>query len=87
MKTYTFYVDRKITTWERETHEVEAETHREAADKMIESFNANLCDSTDTFLEQEILYDHNEYIAPENNVGPTAELYDSELELLANNRI
>lgn len=77
-ESFTFYIDRKVTIWIRETHEVEAETYEEAETQMIESFKQdNECD--ETFVEQETLYDTIERLQPVDNYGnPTIELYSDE---------
>jgi hypothetical protein len=77
-ESFTFYIDRKVTIWIRETHEVEAETYEEAEKQMIESFKEDTeCD--ETFVEQETLYDTIEKLEPGDNDGsPTVELYSDE---------
>jgi len=88
MEKYKFYVDKKVTVWERETHEVEAESIEDAQQKMIDSFKEDLCDSGDTFVEQETLYDTLEFINPIDNSGvSTAELYDTQMNLLIDNEV
>ena len=75
-KTYRFYIDRKITDWIREWHEVEADSLEDAKKEMIESFKDNMC--AETFDYQEGL-NVEEYIEPgENDGNATAELYCDE---------
>lgn len=75
-KTYRFYIDRKITDWIREWHEVEAASLEDAKKEMIESFKDNMC--AETFDYQEGL-NVEEYIEPgENDGNATAELYCDE---------
>jgi len=74
MKEFEFYVDKKITTWLREKHCVKAKTYKEAVEIMTQSFKEDYC--SDTFYEQERLYDTDEYMEPVDNQGQaTAELY------------
>lgn len=76
-ESFTFYIDRKMTVWVRETHEVEAETYDEAENKMIDKFKND--DTDDTFYEQETLYDTMVEMEPGDNDGnPTVELYSDE---------
>jgi len=70
---FAFYVDRKVTVWIRETHHIQAETYEAARMEMMESFHDNLC--SETFSEQEILFDTEEVMEPGDNGGqPTIEL-------------
>jgi hypothetical protein len=82
---YRFYIDRKVTIWVREWHEVEAESEEEAKKEMTEAFHDSMC--ADTFDEQEYLYDTEEYMEPGENGGQsTAELFYSDKdELLTTN--
>lgn len=89
MRTYKFYVDRKVTTWVRETHYLDAKSIYEAMSTMKEDFEDNLCQDTDTFSEREMMYDTEECITvKENGDNPTVELYvdeDNGLEFIADN--
>jgi hypothetical protein len=77
MDNHTFYVDRKVTIWVRERHQVEAETYEEAEKQMIESFKDNSYDNT--FVEQDWLYDTQEDLEPvENNGFATIEMYSED---------
>lgn len=86
-KDFIFYVDRKVTIWARETHIVEAETLEEAKEEMMGAFHDNMC--SETFDEQEWLYDTETFLEPGDNGGaPTAELYcdaDDSFEPLTTN--
>jgi hypothetical protein len=76
-ESFTFYIDRKVTIWIRETHEVEAETYEEAEKQMIESFKDNSYDNT--FVEPDWLYDTQEDLEPvENNGFATIEMYSED---------
>jgi hypothetical protein len=66
-KDFTFYVDRKVTIWARETHTIKADNYKEAERQMIESFHDNLC--SETFSEQEWLYETEEIMEPGDNGG------------------
>ena len=71
---FDFYIDRKITIWVREHHTIEAENEEAAKKEMIESFNDNMC--SESFNEQEHLYDTENFMEPGENGGqPTAELF------------
>jgi hypothetical protein len=77
MDNHTFYVDRKVTIWVRERHQLEAETYEEAEKQMIESFKDNSYDNT--FVEQDWLYDTQEDLEPvENNGFATIEMYSED---------
>ncbi len=83
---FTFYIDRKVTVWVRETHRVDAETYEEAEKQMIETFKEdNQC--SETFDYQDYLYDTIEYLESGDNDGnPTVELYsDDKHEVLIDN--
>ena len=77
MESYRFFIDRKVTSWVREWHEVEAESLEAAKKEMIEAFHDNMC--VETFDEQESLDGTEDYLEPgENGGNPTAELYCAE---------
>lgn len=77
MQNFDFFIDRKITTWVREHHIIEAESLDEAKAEMAARFHDNMC--VDTFDEQEPIDSTEEYLEPGDNGGnPTAELYCSE---------
>lgn len=70
---FAFYVDRKVTVWIRETHHIQAENYEAARKEMMEAFHDNLC--SETFQEQEILFDTEDIMMPGDNGGePTIEL-------------
>jgi hypothetical protein len=74
MDTYRFFIDRKVTSWVREWHEVKADSLEAAKTEMVESFHDNMC--VETFDEQEYLEGTEDYMEPgENGGNPTAELY------------
>ena len=82
---FGFYVDRKVTIWVREHHYIKADSYEEAKREMIESFHDNLC--SETFAEQEFLYDTEELVEPGDNGGqPTIELFGEHgADILADN--
>ncbi len=43
MEQYRFFIDRKVTSWVREWHEVEAESLDAAKKEMVEAFHDNMC--------------------------------------------
>lgn len=86
MKKYKFYLDRKITSWIRETHEIEADSEVEAIEQMKQGFEDDYCESIDTFIEQEKMYECDEYMEPEDNAGEaTAELFNEEMQSITDN--
>ena len=77
MSTFDFFIDRKITTWVREFHSVEAESLDEAKAEMAARFHDNMC--ADTFDTQETIDSTEEYMEPgESGGNPTAELYSED---------
>ena len=70
---FSFYLDKKVTVWIREHHHIKAESYEAARMEMMEAFHDNLC--SETFTEQEFLYDTEDLIEPGDNGGePTIEL-------------
>jgi hypothetical protein len=82
---FRFYIDRKISVWLREFHEVEAKSYNEAEKIIKNMFTEGNTD--DTFNEQEILFDTQEDMSVGENGGqPTMELYNYETsEMLLDN--
>ena len=74
---FAFYVDRKVTVWIRETHHIEAENYEAARKEMMEAFHDNLC--SETFIEQEHLYDTEDIMEPGDNSG------EATIELISDN--
>lgn len=76
-QTFDFFIDRKVSHWVREYHQIEADNLDEAKAEMAARFHDSLC--VDTFDYQEALDDTEEYLEPGDNGGnPTAELYSDE---------
>ena len=76
-QTFDFFIDRKVTHWVREYHQIQAESLDDAKAEMAARFHDNLC--VDTVDYQEALDETEEYIEPGDNGGePTAELYSDE---------
>ena len=84
-QTFDFFIDRKVSHWVREYHQIEAENLDEAKAEMAARFHDSLC--VDTFDYQEALDDTEEYLEPGDNGGnPTAELYsDEDAQLITTN--
>ena len=82
---FEFYIDEKITIWNRLKFSVEAETLEEAKD-MAKFMTINDREDID-FDDTLFLYDTMEVIEPEDNEGnPTLELYcDKDGEMLYDN--
>ena len=74
---FAFYVDKKVTVWVRETHHIKAENYEAARKEMMEAFHDNLC--TETFSEQEYLYDTEDIMEPGDNGG------EATVELISDN--
>jgi len=64
---FGFYIDKKVTVWIREHHHIKAESYEAARNEMIEAFHDNLC--SETFTEQEHLYDTEDIMEPGDNGG------------------
>jgi hypothetical protein len=85
MQTFEFHLDKKVTSWYRETHYVDAETLQQAQKIMIDKFADGNTD--DTFNYQEEIDDTWEELTPqENDNQPTRELWceDSSMLLIDN---
>jgi hypothetical protein len=81
MQTFEFHLDKKVTSWYRETHYVDAETLQQAQKIMIDKFLDGNTD--DTFNYQEQIDDTWEEITTqENDNQPTKELWCEESKLL-----
>ena len=64
METFKFYVDKKVTVWQRELHEVEANSKEELSEKLkelaqkVSSYGIDIfSDEFEGFKGQETLYD------------------------------
>lgn len=78
MTTFQFYLDKKVITWVRELHTIEAESLQDAKNIMADSFNNDLC-SQGTFVSEQRLYNDEDYVTPEDNGGEaTLELRSGE---------
>ncbi len=82
---FRFYIDRKISVWLREFHEVGAKSYDEAESIIKKMFTEGNTD--DTFNEQEILFETQEDMSVGENGGqPTMELYNDKTgEMLLDN--
>lgn len=77
MQTFEFHLDKKVTSWYRETHYIEAETLEQAQKIMIDNFVDG--DTDETFDSQEEIMDTWEEITPQdNNNQPTREVWCEE---------
>jgi hypothetical protein len=84
MKNFKFYVDQKITTWERTHFGIEADTKKEAVEKAKEFLkDANECPD-DNWLE--IVHEASANMEVEDNGGcATRELFSDDGQEIANN--
>ncbi|CAB4143632.1 hypothetical protein UFOVP449_237 [uncultured Caudovirales phage] len=81
---FEFYIDRKVTVWVREFHNVAASSYEEAKEKMIEVFEDGRFD--ETFSDQDTLSGTEESMDPGDNGGyPTSELYYKDGQLILAN--
>jgi hypothetical protein len=81
MKQFTFYIDRKVTMWIRETHLIETETEEKAKEVMINNVREDKTENT--FSGQEWLDETITDICREDNLNnPVTELYNEDMELL-----
>ena len=70
METFTLYYDQKITTWERSTFNIKAETEEEALKKLQDAIEQdNQYEDASGFAGCETLYDTNTYLTPDENDG------------------
>jgi hypothetical protein len=77
MENFDFFIDRKVTIWNREYHTIEAKSLDEAKAKMATMFSNNMIENT--FKYQDTLFDTEETMEPGDNGGnATIELYCSE---------
>ena len=81
MPQFEFHLDKKVTSWYRETHYVDADTLQEAQKIMIEKFAQG--DTDETFDSQEEIPDTWDALTPKDNGGePTQEIWCEESMLL-----
>lgn len=85
METFKFYIDQKITTWQRVRFTIEAELENEAVEKAKEVLkDANECPEES---EYEIIHEANRDMSFEENIGnATRELYNNKGHEIANNK-
>lgn len=77
MKKFKFYLDRKVTVWERDLFEIEAETKEEAIASVIHEAKTNLHQGQLEFEgETETLYDTQDFIEAKENQAATVEIYE-----------
>jgi hypothetical protein len=86
METYKFEIDRKLTIWCKEFHEIKATNYDEARRMMIRNFRQDASDNTFTWQELQDETINNLYV--DGNGGwPTAVLLDADGNELADNTI
>lgn len=85
MKKFKFYQDVKVSVWQRQKFEIEAESYVEAL-KEVEKFKTEDVGAWIVDYENETLFETEELLHPENNGGlHTIELYDENQKLLGTN--
>lgn len=84
METFRFYIDQKITTWERTHFGIKAETNKEAVEKAKEFLkDADECPD-DNWLET-VFEASADMTIEENEGNATRELYNENGQEIANN--
>jgi hypothetical protein len=79
MNKFKFYLDRKVTVWERDTFEIEAETKEEAIATVITAAKEDLYNGQLEFEgETGVLYDTQDFIEAKGEQAATVEIYDNE---------
>ena len=74
---YKFYLDRKVTVWERDKFEIDTDSKEEAINQIKQQFS----EEGDSFYiegETENLYDTQEFMSPKENQAATIEIFDDE---------
>lgn len=85
MKKFKFYQDVKVSVWQRQKFEIEAESYMEAL-KEVEKFKTEDVGAWIADYENETLFETEELLRPEDNGGlHTIELYDENQKLLGTN--
>ena len=74
---YKFYLDRKVTVWERDKFEIDADSKEEAINQIKQQFSE---EGNEFYIEgeSETLYDTQEFMSPEENQVATIEIFDDE---------
>lgn len=81
-KTFNFYQDTKVVTWNRVEFTIDAETKEQAIEKMksLNLGNVDVCSIIDDdvdVIENDILWDTQQLLAVDDNGGcATIEIYD-----------
>ncbi|MHB8261076.1 MAG: hypothetical protein ACYDCN_13410 [Bacteroidia bacterium] len=84
MEDFRFYIDQKITTWQRVRFTIKAETENEATEKATEFLKDP--DECPENGECEIIHEANQDMSVEENEGnATRELYNEKGQEIANN--
>ena len=81
MNTYRFYLDRKVSVWNRNHFYIKANSKKEAIDLIKEQYRQE-GDYIYIEGESETLYDTEEVITGKENQAPTVEIFDEETEEL-----
>lgn len=89
MEKYHFYQDSKVTSWERDTFTVEADSYEEAV-AIVRSWKcedvSGITDSRLYYEGWQALPDTSEALLPEENDGnPTVEIFDYQDNVIINN--
>lgn len=91
MAKFSFYQDRKVTSWERDTFTVEAADYREAVEIIQSLQGQDISDVDDRrieFNECRSLWETSENLLPEENGGAATMIVydDNDAEVMANGR-
>jgi hypothetical protein len=86
MKKFKFYLDRKVTMWVRDHFTIEAQSEKEAINKVIKSAKNELYEGQLPFEgETETLYDTEEFIEAKENQASTVEIFKEDGETIWEN--
>jgi uncharacterized membrane-anchored protein len=80
MKEYRFYIDRKVTIWERDKFKITAKNKKEAIKKAKEEMSFPSYD--ESYVSETIFESIEDMLVDENKGMATIELYDRETDKL-----
>lgn len=84
MKSYSFYIDTKLTIWERASYTIEAKNKKEAISeikRVFDNHELNIIAADD----YEMIYDTAQEMTPEENGAATRELHDGSTHKMIKN--
>lgn len=81
MEDYEFYLDRKVTIWERNKFEIKAKSKKQAIEFIKSKFSKEK-DTLDFEGDCEFLYETVEFLPAKENQAPTIEIFDKKNDKL-----